>query len=141
MKKYGNSDQEYIDAAAESYSIAGMCRKLGLKPAGGNYHTIKEKIANLEINTSHFTGQAWSLGKRHVVRPSHLQTLKRWLIEDRGHLCESCKNTEWLGIPITLEMEHVDGDTQNNDDTNLKLLCPNCHSQTKTWRRRKSVIS
>jgi hypothetical protein len=140
MKKYGNSDQEYINAAAESFSIAGMCRKLGLKPAGGNYHTIKEKIATLNIDTSHFTGKAWNLGKRYVVRPRSLQQLKKRLIEDRGHQCESCNLTEWLEHPITLEMEHVDGDTQNNEDSNLKLLCPNCHSQTKTWRRRKSVL-
>ena len=140
MKKYGNSDQEYIDAAAKSFSIAGMCRELGLKPAGGNYHTIKEKVALLGIDTSHFTGQASNLGKRFVVRPHSLRAIKKWLIQDRGHCCQTCENTEWLGVPITLEMEHVDGDTQNNQDDNLKLLCPNCHSQTKTWRRRKSVL-
>jgi hypothetical protein len=141
MKKYGNSDQEYIDAAASSHSIAGMCKKLGLKPAGGNYHTIKEKIAILNIDTSHFTGQASNLGKRFVVRPRSLQQIKKWLIEDRGHQCQSCGLAEWLELPITLEMEHIDGNTQNNENDNLKLLCPNCHSQTKTWRRRKSVLN
>ena len=140
MKKYGNTDEEYIKAAAVSSSIAGMCRQLGLKPAGGNYHTIKEKISKLGIDTSHFLGQATNLGKRHVIRPRSLQQLKKWLIQDRGHKCESCQLSEWLTQPITLEMEHINGDTQDNSDNNLRLLCPNCHSQTKTWRRRKSAL-
>lgn len=56
------------------------------------------------------------------------------LILERGHRCESCKLPEWLGKPITLELEHIDGDRKNNIKSNLKLLCPNCHSQTPTWK-------
>lgn len=44
---------------------------------------------------------------------------------------------EWLGQPITLELEHKDGVHQNNIRENLECLCPNCHSQTDTWRRKK----
>lgn len=61
---------------------------------------------------------------------------KNALISERGHQCECCKNTEWLEKPITLELEHIDGNRQNNTRKNLKLLCPNCHSQTVTWRGR-----
>jgi uncharacterized membrane protein len=43
-----------------------------------------------------------------------------------------------MGIAIPLEMEHIDGDSKNNVRDNLKLLCPNCHAQTPTWRRRKT---
>jgi hypothetical protein len=64
---------------------------------------------------------------------------KQVLLQERGHTCESCKLDTWLGQPIALELEHVDGDTKNNVTENLKLLCPNCHSQTPTWRRRKSA--
>jgi ribosomal protein L40E len=134
------TDQDYIDAAAKSISIAEMCRHLGLIPAGGNYHTLKEKIHELGIDTSHFLGNAHNLGKRFVFRPKSKDQLKKRLIEDRGHRCESCSNSEWLNSPITLELEHVDGDVQNNDFVNLKLLCPNCHSQTKTWRRSKKSL-
>jgi hypothetical protein len=59
------------------------------------------------------------------------------LIKERGHRCEMCNNTMWNELPITLELEHIDGDKLNNTKDNLKLLCPNCHSQTPTWRRRK----
>jgi Zn finger protein HypA/HybF involved in hydrogenase expression len=61
---------------------------------------------------------------------------KAVLIEERGHKCENCLNAEWLDTPITLELEHCDGDRLNNTRENLKLLCPNCHSLTKTWRGR-----
>lgn len=62
---------------------------------------------------------------------------KKVLIRERGHVCESCKNSEWLGRRITLELEHIDGDNKNNVRENLKLLCPNCHSYTPTWRKAK----
>lgn len=60
------------------------------------------------------------------------------LTKERGHACEVCKLSEWNGVPITLELEHTDGDTKNNTRENLRLMCPNCHSQTPTWRRRKT---
>ena len=59
---------------------------------------------------------------------------KSALIQERGHKCESCGLEEWLGKPITLELEHSDGDRKNNTRENLQLFCPNCHSQTPTWR-------
>ena len=59
---------------------------------------------------------------------------KKILIGERGHCCEICKNTEWLGKPIALELEHIDGDNRNHVKDNLKLLCPNCHSQIDTYR-------
>lgn len=65
---------------------------------------------------------------------------KSYLIKIRGHKCECCKNSEWMNTPITLELEHVDGHKQNNNEDNLKLLCPNCHSLTPTWRRKKSAL-
>jgi 5-methylcytosine-specific restriction endonuclease McrA len=61
---------------------------------------------------------------------------KNALISERGHKCEMCGNAEWLGHKITLELEHTDGNRQNNTKDNLKLLCPNCHSVTPTWRGR-----
>jgi hypothetical protein len=64
---------------------------------------------------------------------------KQVLLQERGHKCESCLLDTWLGKQIALEMEHIDGDSKNNVKTNLKLLCPNCHAQTPTWRRRKGT--
>lgn len=59
--------------------------------------------------------------------------VRRWLLENREHRCESCKLTEWMGQPINLTMEHKDGNACNNVPSNLLLLCWNCHSMTPTF--------
>lgn len=63
--------------------------------------------------------------------------LRSCLIRERGDRCERCKITEWCGEPITIEMDHIDGNKKNHAEENLRLLCPNCHSQTLTWRNKK----
>lgn len=50
------------------------------------------------------------------------------------HKCNNCELTDWLGNPIPLELEHIDGNSSNNKLENLELLCPNCHSLTDTYR-------
>ena len=83
------------------------------------YKVAKTKKANRNYDTAHI----WSI--------------KRWIKEERGNKCEECGVTEWNGKRLTLEVDHIDGDTNNNDIKNLKVLCPNCHSQTPTWRKKK----
>ncbi|WP_399885559.1 HNH endonuclease [Streptomyces sp. BBFR51] len=52
--------------------------------------------------------------------------------------CETCDNTgEWLGRPITLQIDHVNGNWRDNRRENLRYLWPNCHALTETWCRRK----
>jgi len=66
---------------------------------------------------------------------------KRSLKENyKIHQCEKCKLTKWNNELIPLELHHIDGDHNNNNLNNLQLLCPNCHSQTKTYRRSKSSL-
>ena len=50
--------------------------------------------------------------------------------------CSCCTLGEWNNKPIVLELDHIDGDNRNNEPSNLRLLCPNCHSQTPTFRGR-----
>lgn len=70
---------------------------------------------------------------------SPIQKRKRVILEQKN-TCISCGLNEWLGKPITLELEHIDGNTRNNDRDNIKALCPNCHAQTPTWRKKKSAL-
>lgn len=75
-----------------------------------------------------------SISKVILGETSNTKVLKKHLITLRGYLCEECKNNEWLNKPITLELEHVDGNSENNNLKNLKLLCPNCHACTNTYK-------
>jgi heterodisulfide reductase subunit B len=59
---------------------------------------------------------------------------KKRLISERGHQCEVCLNSEWCEKPIPIELDHIDGNPQNHSKDNLRLICPNCHAQTDTYK-------
>lgn len=60
--------------------------------------------------------------------------LKTYLIATRGYICENCGIKDWQNKSIILELEHKDGNSDNNTLKNTCLLCPNCHSQTPTYK-------
>lgn len=63
-------------------------------------------------------------------------TIRSTLIYQFGKKCYECGLTEWRGHPIPLEVDHIDGNAGNNDYNNLRLVCPNCHGITPTWKGR-----
>lgn len=150
MSKFNYTDEQFIEAVKDSLSIAEVCRKLGLKAAGGNYATIKNKAAELNLDMSHFTGKAWNQGKRYkmIVPPKPLEEilvkgvpyqsdrLRQRLIKAglKEHKCECCGRTEWLDQSIKLELHHINGDHNDNRIENLQMLCPNCHAYTDNYR-------
>jgi hypothetical protein len=60
--------------------------------------------------------------------------VKKYLAEQRGYACEECGITEHNSKPIVLECDHIDGNSTNNLSENLRLICPNCHSQTPNFK-------
>lgn len=61
---------------------------------------------------------------------------EKLILHEQNYCCLHCSLKEWMGKPLILELDHVDGNRNNNKRENLRLLCPNCHSQTDTWRGR-----
>lgn len=65
---------------------------------------------------------------------SNRRTLKRILTYINGNKCVLCGNTgEHNGKILNLQLDHVDGNASNDMPDNVRLLCPNCHSQTETY--------
>jgi len=72
--------------------------------------------------------------KTESVTHNHKRAMKSYLIETRGHQCEDCKFTKWKEQLIPLELHHIDGNVENMELINLKLLCPNCHTLTDNYK-------
>lgn len=127
------------EAIKDSYSIAEVCKKIGLKPYGSNYKTIKSKIELYNLDISHFTGQGWNKGKRltndvsihsledimkeGIIYSSSL--LKARLIKEglKAEKCERCECKD----PSMLELHHKNRNHFDNRFENLEILCANCH--------------
>jgi hypothetical protein len=145
LRKY--TEHQLGEAVKNSTSLAQTLSKLGVAPYGGNYVVLKKAIEHFNLDTSHFTGQVWNKGKtigpkqpleRYLSNQLQIQSykLKRKLLSG-GILkkrCSSCQRIEWLGQPIPLELDHINGDHSDNRLFNLRLLCPNCHALTPTYR-------
>lgn len=72
----------------------------------------------------------WKLGKLKRIERS---TLRKYLAEDRGYHCEICGIHSWQEKPITLQVDHINGNPGDDSPKNLRLICPNCHSQTTNF--------
>ncbi|MHA2281531.1 MAG: HNH endonuclease signature motif containing protein [Promethearchaeota archaeon] len=134
------TDEQVIAAAAEVKSMFRLLQKLGLKAAGGNYANMKRLLQKLNVDCSHWTGQAWNKGQRlkDWSEYTRVARAKPHLIKKRGHGCETCGRKTWQGQPIPLELDHINGDRTDNREDNWRLNCPNCHALTPTWRGRKN---
>ena len=73
----------------------------------------------------------WYSNKLDNTKTIDRATIRKFLGEDRGYNCEICNVSNWQGKEITLQVDHIDGNAGDNRPKNVRLLCPNCHSQTK----------
>ena len=131
-----------------SRSWAGVLRYLGLKVGGGTQFYMRKLAVKLNLDVSHMTGQGWNLdgvgspeGKplsEILVESStysNTNRLKKRLIREgiKEHRCEVCKLTEWMGSPIPIRLDHINGHRDDYRLENLRIICPNCDAQTETY--------
>ncbi len=150
MTKYRYTPEALSEAAAKSHNITEVMRVLGVRLSGGSHAHISRQLKKFGVDTSHFTGQAHTRGRTSYNRlnPTERltqlppgsrripgQRLKRALIAiGLPEFCEMCGvGSTWLGRPLTLHVDHINGDFLDNRPRNLRFLCPNCHSQTATY--------
>ena len=148
------SDEQLIAAVARSVSVAEVMRRLGITPAGGSHAHMSRRIKRMGLDTSHFLGRSSRKGTRQPrLSPMSILVrrapdaprakpymLRRALVElDVPLECDVCHVTdEWMGRPLVLHVDDIDGDYANCTRQNLRFLCPNCHSQTPSYCRKIS---
>lgn len=141
---YSVSDDDFVALVKNSFSNSDVLRSLGLSTNGGtSVKILKRRIADLGCDTSHYKtikkgSPKYTLEQVLVVNSSYcnIRSLKKRLISSGllEYICSSCGNRgEWLGSKLSLQLDHVNGISDDHRIENLRLLCPNCHSQTDTY--------
>jgi hypothetical protein len=137
MKNF--SKEEIGKAISETKSMRAAAKYLNVK-----YDTFKKYAECYDLFKTNQAGVGLRKGKIYKVSNDVFQNekeipsgvLKQWLSDEREWVCEECHISEWKGKKLPLEIDHMDGDRFNNLRENLRILCPNCHSLTPTWRGR-----
>jgi len=150
MRPLKYSREQLSQAVHGSTSLRQVLSRLNMAPFGGNYDVLRRSLKRFGIDTSHFVGRSWSRGRNLQARkpleaylsntaPIQSFKLKRRLLRAGifEPLCARCGLALWQDLPIPLELDHINGNKEDNRLQNLRLLCPNCHALTPTYRSRR----
>lgn len=139
-----HTDDEFAALVKNATSVAEILRHYGFSGRGRNYDGVNKRIKHLGLETTHF-GFVDVQNQRiiplddiivHGLHPQYKSDkLRRRLIRNKikNNQCEVCGICEWNGKPIQCQLDHIDGNNENNLLSNLRIICPNCHSQTDTF--------
>jgi len=147
------SDDDLRAAVAGSTTVRGALNALGVQGRGDNYKTFYRHVERLGLDTSHFLGSGHLAGQvRPNRRPLPQILVEHGEFENTKHLrqrlikegfmearCSQCGLAEWRGQPIPLELDHISGNRSDLRLENLRLLCPNCHALTPTYRGKNAT--
>lgn len=148
-------EEEFRQLIQESSSYNNFLQRIGMSHGRSSNDIVKRRCEQLNISTSHF--KSMNLNKHNgnnktpmeeilIENSTYKNTsrLKERLINEHylEYKCACCGNTgEWLNKPLILQLDHINGNHQDNRIENLRLLCPNCHTQTETYGSKRGAKS
>ncbi|PPD55313.1 MAG: hypothetical protein CTY12_01260 [Methylotenera sp.] len=125
---------------------------MGLSDKGSNRDTARTHLTRLGMDFSHFRSRQASqlhglqehrkkgiIELNAILRGEHptytTYSLKKRLIQEglKEHKCEECGIVDWHGKSLAIHLDHINGISDDHRLENLRMLCPNCHSQTDTY--------
>jgi 5-methylcytosine-specific restriction endonuclease McrA len=135
----GDLSMTLQDAISSSNSMAEAAKKLDMP-----FMTFKRRAVELGVYKTNQGGKGSNKGRQYHTadillgnHPSYKTSMLKKRLVTEGILvynCTSCgMGDEWNGDPIVLQLDHINGIHDDHRLENLRLLCPNCHSQTDTW--------
>jgi hypothetical protein len=91
----------------------------------------ENKIANFNARVDALYHKDWN----QLVSKHSKKIWKHFIVEEQNGKCLKCgtDSEDWMGQKLVLELDHIDGNKRNDERKNLRMLCPNCHSQTETY--------
>lgn len=152
-KIYKLNDEEFIDLVKSSLNISEVLFKLGYSTKGNSwgYSQVKQRMTDLNLSGKDFRGKSVIFNNLPTkqISPERLLcknskhnrcVLRRYIISNQliPYKCNICGITEWQGKTLSLELDHINGENNDNRLENLRFLCPNCHSQTDTYGSKNS---
>ena len=133
------TEQELREIVKNSLSAKEVLAKLGYSTVSGNNHlTLKKRLEKYNIDISHFNSLTpVERTKENVfIKDSTASqaTLRRWYVkEDIEYVCVICgQKPLWQDKPLTLILDHINGQNHDNRLENLRWVCPNCNQQLET---------
>lgn len=145
-------DEHFINVCKSSKSMAEACKTLGT-----HFNSFRKRAKELGCYSPNPAGMGMNKLKKEgcgkiplqeILEGKHpsYQTfkLKNRLLKEgiKNNKCEICdQNGIWKNKPLNCELDHIDGNDSNHKLENLRMICPNCHSQTETFRSKNRKLT
>jgi hypothetical protein len=137
VQKHKNkvTDESIRELYEEGITLHQASSKLELSPV-----TLWRRAKKLNLRWKEMSRPGFKkISLDEILKGNHpdYQTFKlknRLLLEGiKSNVCEICNISEWNGNSLNMHLDHIDGNSHNHKLENLRMVCPNCHSQTETY--------